>query len=75
MTGDWETVTGGEIAVGAPVEFTANEETIAGVVDALWIPALPLKSETGGVVVMCRVKTSNERYPYWVGPHTQLRRL
>lgn len=75
MTGDWEALTGGEIAVGAPVEFTAVVETIAGVVDALWIPALPLKNELGAVVVMCRVKTAHPLYPFWVGPHTQFRRL
>lgn len=71
----WDEVTKGELGVGAPVEFTAADETIPGVIDALWIPAHPTPSEFGGVVVMCRVKTEHERYPYWIGPHTQLRRI
>lgn len=71
----WDEVTKGELGVGAPIEFTAAAETIAGVVDALWIPAHPTNDETGEVVVMCRVKTDDERYPFWIGPHTQLRRI
>jgi len=65
--GSREQITRGEIGVGQKVDvFDGSTRYRGGVVDALWIPAAPLRLFPNEVRV--RVKLADGSL--WTGPHT-----